>query len=99
MNHAHTVPPVAVPYTSASNAPDGEAGWQPGAPSGVCEPTVAVLGEMRSRLVRGGAHATKMANANAVANAALDINSPSIRFTQEIGSTTELNGLNAFDAC
>lgn len=33
MNHAHTVPPVAVPKTSPENAPAGDTGRQPAAPS------------------------------------------------------------------
>jgi hypothetical protein len=40
MNHAHTVPPFAVPWTSAGNAPDGETGRHWGAPSAPVEPGV-----------------------------------------------------------
>ena len=29
MNQAHTVPPVAVPWTSPEKAPAGEAAWHP----------------------------------------------------------------------
>jgi hypothetical protein len=34
MNQAHTVPPVAVPWTSPGKAPDGEAGVHPAAAIG-----------------------------------------------------------------
>jgi hypothetical protein len=34
MNQAHTVPPVAVPWTSPAKAPEGEAGAHPAAANG-----------------------------------------------------------------
>jgi hypothetical protein len=69
MNQAHIVPPAAVPYTSAANAPDGDAGWQPAAPRGAGVRTVVVLGEMLALLGAEGAHASNIANPNAVAMA------------------------------
>jgi hypothetical protein len=75
MNHAHTVPPVAVPYTSPENAPDGETGRQPAAPrtptvgTGVGEEWAVLGAETLAGLVWDGvqAHATASASPAAIA--------------------------------
>src|SRR5665213_876708 len=85
MNHAHTVPPVAVPYTSPENAPVGETGWQPAAPrtptvgTGVGEKWAAVGEEAPAGPLSDGVQAHATASAKNVAIAPRDISSPSLR--------------------
>ena len=78
-NHAHTVPPVAVPYTSPENAPVGETGWQPAAPkapivgTAVGEKWAAVGEDTPAELLSEGVQAHARASANSVATAPRDI--------------------------
>src|ERR1700693_5232010 len=103
MNHAHTVPPVAVPYTSPENAPDGETGRQPAAPSA---PTVgngvgekwAVLGEETPAgpLSDGmQAHATASAKNVAIAPRDIRVHTTSIAYTRRAPRRFHANSRSA----
>lgn len=76
MNHAHTVPPVAVPWTSPAKAPGEEAGWQfvvagdglgrvpcDGAQANVIAATRAAA-EIKFRTVSSPIHLTRLARSD-----------------------------------